>query len=128
METKYPLSAANEDYLEAIFELRDEQGATRSVDLAEHLQVSKASVNKAVGVLREAGLVEQEPYGAIRLTQTGQERAAEIYRRHTRIKRFLVEILGIDEETAEQDACRMEHVISTVTRDHLYQYLREVLE
>ena len=70
METKYALSAANEDYLEAIYELQDEQGLTRSVDLAEHLQVSKASVNKAVGILREAGLVEQERYDKSR-TGTG---------------------------------------------------------
>lgn len=125
--SRHPLSPASEDYLETVLELCGENDTTRSVDIAEHLHVSKASVSKAMGILREAGLIEQAHYGQIHLTPAGRERAAEILERHNMIKRFLIEILGIDEETAEQDACRMEHVISADTRDHWYSYLRKVL-
>jgi len=128
MMTGHKLSASNEDYLETILELCGSCDQIRSVEIAEHLHVSKASVNKAMGILREAGLVEQEHYGAVRLTELGRNRASEILSRHAMIKRFLIEILGIDERTAEQDACRMEHVISDATREHWLRYLREVLD
>lgn len=127
MPPKQALTPSSEDYLETILELCGENDTTRSVAIAEHLHVSKASVNKAMGILRDAGYIEQAHYGQIHLTSAGRERAAEILKRHTMIKRFLIEILGIDEATAEQDACRMEHVISADTRDHWYSYLRTVL-
>lgn len=128
MMTGHKLSASNEDYLETILELCGSCGQIRSVEIADHLHVSKASVNKAMGILREAGLVEQEHYGAVRLTELGRNRASEILSRHAMIKRFLIEILGIDERIAEQDACRMEHVISDATREHWLRYLRDVLD
>ncbi len=126
-DPKNALTPSSEDYLETILELCGSSDTTRSVAIAEHLHVSKASVNKAMGILRDAGLIEQAHYGVIHLTDAGRERAAEILERHTMIKRFLIEILGIDEQTSEQDACRMEHVISQDTRDHWYAYLRKVL-
>lgn len=127
MATSHKLTPSNEDYLETLLELCGERGKIRSVDVAEHLHVSKASVNKAMGILREAALIEQEHYGLIQLTDLGRQQAAEIMERHSKIKRFLVEILGIDEAIAEQDACKMEHVISESTRDHWFSYLRQVL-
>jgi len=122
------LTPSNEDYLETILELIGRNGAVRSVDIAGHLHVSKASVNKAMGVLRDAGLIEQAHYGQVYLTESGRRRANEILQRHAMLKRFLVEILGIDEATAEQDACRMEHAISDHTRVHWLAWLHRVLE
>lgn len=127
MNPGHKLTSSNEDYLETILELCGTCNKIRSVDIADHLHVSKASVNKAMGILREVGLIEQEHYGLICLTETGRQRASEVLQRHVMIKRFLIEILGIDEDTAEQDACRMEHVISESTRDHWFTYLRGVL-
>jgi DtxR family transcriptional regulator, Mn-dependent transcriptional regulator len=121
------LTPSSEDYLETILELSGKNEAVRSVDIALHLHVSKASVNKAMGILREAGLIDQAFYGMIHLTALGSRRAAEILDRHTMLKRFLVEILEIDEATAELDACRMEHVISDTTRVRWLNYLRRVL-
>ena len=127
MDSDYKLTPSNEDYLETLLELCGTCDKIRSVDVAEHLNVSKASVNKAMGILRDAALIEQEHYGLIHLTELGRHRASEIMQRHAMIKRFLIEILGIDEVTAEQDACRMEHVISESTHDHWFSYLRRVL-
>lgn len=121
------LTPSSEDYLETILELSEKTDAVRSVDIATHLGVSKASVNKAMGILREAGLIDQAFYGLIRLTDQGRNRGSEILRRHSMLKRFLVEILGIDEQVAELDACRMEHVISDTTRDQWVAYLHKVL-
>ncbi len=127
MPSSKKLTPSSEDYLETILELSDKADAVRSVDIATHLHVSKASVNKAMGILRDAGLIDQAYYGLIRLTGTGRQRADEILQRHGMLKRFLVEILGIDESIAELDACRMEHVISDETRDQWLAYLRNVL-
>lgn len=127
MPVAHPLTPSSEDYLETILELSDQVDAVRSVDIANHLHVSKASVNKAMGILRDADLIDQAYYGLIHLTAQGRQRAEEILARHTMLKRFLIEILGIDEAIAEQDACRMEHVISDETRDHWLSYLRKVL-
>lgn len=127
MNPSHKLTSSNEDYLETILELCGTCNQIRSVDIAEHLSVSKASVNKAMGILREAELIEQAYYGSIRLTDLGRQRASEVLARHLMIKRFLIEILGIDEDIAEQDACKMEHVISESTRDHWFSYLKAVL-
>jgi DtxR family transcriptional regulator, Mn-dependent transcriptional regulator len=121
------LTPSSEDYLETILELSETADAVRSVDIAGHLHVSKASVNKAMGILRDAGLIDQAFYGLIRLTPSGRQRAEEILARHAMLKRFLTEILGIDIETSELDACRMEHVISGQTRDKWMSYLKSVL-
>ena len=122
------LTSSSEDYLEAIYELSNKDEAVRSVDIAEHLQVSKASVNKAVHVLQDAGLIEHAHYGQIHLTRLGRRQAADILQRHLMLKRFLTEVLKIDEETAEQDACRMEHAISRETRDHWLSWLDDILD
>ena len=122
------LTPSSEDYLEAIYRLADEHDAVRSVDIADHLNVSKASVNKAVHVLKDAGLIDHAHYGQIHLTEAGRKRAADISQRHRMLKRFLTEVLQIDEKTAEEDACRMEHAISEQTRDHWLAWLEDVLE
>jgi DtxR family transcriptional regulator, Mn-dependent transcriptional regulator len=121
------LTPSSEDYLETILELSEQADAVRSVDIAAHLHVSKASVNKAMGILRDAGLIDQAYYGLIHLTAFGRQQAEAILASHTMLKRFLIEILGIDEAIAEQDACRMEHVISDETRDQWMAFLKKVL-
>jgi Mn-dependent DtxR family transcriptional regulator len=127
MAEKAKLTPSSEDYLETILELSDTGNSVRSVDIANHLHVSKASVNKAMGILRDIGLIEQAHYGQIHLTEQGKLRAKDILQRHIMLKRFLVEILQINEATAERDACRMEHAISDETRTKWLHWLREVL-
>jgi DtxR family transcriptional regulator, Mn-dependent transcriptional regulator len=128
MPAEKKLTPSSEDYLETILELCEKNDAVRSVDIAGHLHVSKASVTKAMGILRDAGLVEQAHYGLIRLTAQGRRQADEILLRHGMLKRFLIEILAIDDSIAEQDACRMEHVISDQTRERWFAWLGGILE
>ena len=110
------LTEANEDYIEAIVMINGGTDApVRSVDLARHMGVSKPSINKAVSLLKEAGLVEQEPYGDIYLTEAGLAYGLNVYRRHTTLISFLHDVLGVDAETAEDEACRIEHTISEDT-------------
>jgi len=122
------ISMSSENYLEVIYDLAREGCPVRSVDVAKRMGVSKASVNKAVGVLREAGLVEQELYGSIELTADGLKQAKEVTNRHLTIRRFLTEILGVDEETADNDACRMEHVVSEKTMHAWAEYVKKAID
>ena len=122
------ISPSLEDYLEAVLKLSDGDSGVRTTDIATELKVSKASVNQAVGLLSERGLVEQEPYGPVYLTDKGILRARSIYRRHQAIKRFLMAILGVAENTAEEDACNIEHVISNETMDRLMDYMEKEMD
>lgn len=107
------MSMSHEDYLEAMVMLGATQtDGVRSVDVAEKLGVSKASVSKAVAGLREAGYLDQAHYGSITLTQRGLERGLAVLERHEMLTRFLSKGLGIDPEVAEREACQMEHAIS----------------
>ena len=117
------LSPSSEDYLEAIHQLLKEEPHVHSVQVAQRLKVSKPSVNKAMGVLKEAGLVEQEPYGTLWLTEEGERIARQVAFRHSTLKHFLTDVLGIDEATAETAACRMEHVISNTTLVKWVEYM-----
>ena len=117
MDVRSDITVSSENYLEVIYELARDGKPVRSVEVAKEMDVSKASVNKAIGVLRDAGYVEQELYGSIQLTPLGTARAKEVMLRHQVVKRFLIVALGVDELTADEDACRMEHVISKQTMD-----------
>ncbi len=104
---------SHEDYLETIAMLGGTTGVSvRSVDVATKMGVSKASVNKAVSVLKEKKLVDQPYYGDITLTKEGYEYALSVQKRHTMLFSFLTKALGIDEGQAEKEACLMEHAIS----------------
>ena len=117
------LSSSNEDYLEAIFQLGGATQAVRSVDLAAKLDVSKASVNKAINNLKSAGFVEQPHYGDISLTKEGVLYARRVQSRHEMLTQFLVEVLGIDPERAGEEACEMEHAISDETLDRWQDFM-----
>ena len=122
------LTMANEDYLEAIYRLvrenPDEEGV-RSVDVAEQLGVSKASVSKALTTLKEAGFVEQTHYGRISLTESGAVYAADVWRCHRMLRAFLEADLGVDPDVADREACLMEHALSHDTMIRWISYLEK---
>ena len=105
------LAASGEMYLETIFVLSKEKNIVHSVDVSEHMGFSKPSVSRAIGLLKKGGYVEMAEDGALTLTPAGLEVAEKIYERHTVLTTFLVH-LGVDAETATEDACKMEHDIS----------------
>ena len=107
---------SGEDYLEAILLLRQRKGYIRAVDVANELGFSRPSVSKALALLKSEGYITVgggSPLSSgIFLTDSGEERARAVYERHKTIKSFFTDILQVSEETAEQDACKIEHVIS----------------
>ena len=105
------LSASLEDYLEAIFNIADESKIARSKDIAKMLGVSKSSVTGALRVLKEKGLANHKPYGYVTLTQAGQAAAAEIARKHSILKSFFVNVLGVEADIAQEAACKVEHTL-----------------
>ena len=112
------LTESYEDYIEAIYDLAmRSDGIVRSVDVAAELGVTKASVARAVKNLREGGFIEQQHYGVITLTDQGRELGERILQRHRVLRAFLIDILGVDEELANDEACRMEHTISQDTME-----------
>lgn len=119
----YVMTSSLEDYLEAVFVLSNQKGNVRLTDIAEFLGVSKPSVNRAIKTLTQNGFLEHITYGDIIITPAGESYAANVLRRHKLIKQFLISELGVDEKIAERDACQMEHVMSPVTIDKLYEYL-----
>jgi len=107
------VSMSHEDYLEAIIMLGGTtKKSVRSVDIANQMGVSKASVNKAIGLLKEKELAEQPYYGDVTLTKKGYDYGRSVYKRHRYLTAFLSKGLGIPERTAEKEACLMEHAIS----------------
>lgn len=106
--------ASGEDYLEAVLVLQKEKGMVRSVDLARHMGFSKPSISHAVGVLKNGGFLTVDEDGYLHLTEDGWEVAEKIYERHQFFTEQLVAV-GVDRETAERDACRIEHAISEET-------------
>ena len=117
-------SESLEMYLETMYRLENELGKIRCVDIANSLHVSKPSVNKAVNVLKEQGYLTQEVYGNIYLTDEGREIGKKIFSRHQVIMRYLVEVLDIDPEIAEEDACKMEHILSEETFNKMKENLK----
>lgn len=112
---------SGEMYLEAILVLAKKSGYVRSIDVSEYLGYSKPSVSRAVGILREGGYILMEKDGAITLTDSGKKLAETIYERHTVLSELLIR-LGVDEKTATDDACRIEHVISDESFQAIKQY------
>lgn len=123
-ESVQALSMTHEDYLEAMVMLGGANGSpVRAVDVAEKLGVSKSSVNKAVSVLKEKGFVEQPYYGDISLTKAGLEYGSKVLKRHRALTTFLNKAVGIDIETAEEEACKMEHAISDASFEKWLKFI-----
>ena len=117
------IHTSGEDYLEAVLILQKKQGMVRSIDLARHMGFSKPSISHAVGVLKNGGFLTVDDDGFLHLTAIGREIAEKIYERHLFfMEQFIA--AGVDQETAEQDACRIEHAIS----DTSFRKLKENLE
>lgn len=121
------ITPAKENYLKAILELSDSE-ETHSTDIANALGVSRASVSRMMGILKEDGYVAKEKYGAITLTERGRKAAAYVRKRHRLLKSFLADVLGVEDAVATEDACRMEHVISFETVEKLSRKLGALSE
>lgn len=118
------IQESGENYLETILMLKNKLGVVRSVDVATALGFSKPSISRAMGILRDNGYLIVEENGSLELTEAGLNRAASVYERHQLITRFLTSVLGVEQETAETDACRIEHVLSEETFDKIKAYLQ----
>ena len=105
------LHESAEMYLETIYLLSQQLQSVRSIDVAEHMGYSKPSISRAIGLLKQGGYVTVDEDGFLLLTDTGLLVARKVFERHTIVSRFLMK-LGVEEETAVEDACKIEHVIS----------------
>lgn len=117
------LSRSLEDYLEAILNLSSQGASARVKDIAQNMSVTMPSVNGAVRNLASKGLVDYKPYESIALTPEGEEKARGIAERHTTVKQFLVEVLGVNPEDAEAEACGIEHAIEEKTLEKLVAFV-----
>ncbi len=118
------MQESGENYLETLLILSEKlQDKVRAVDLAKELSFSKPSVSRALGILKNSGYIAADEKGYIRLTEAGRSKAEMIYERHNVLTRLFSLIAGVSPETAEKDACRVEHVISNETFYGLKSYL-----
>lgn len=115
---------SGENYLETILILEQKNGSVRSIDIANELEYTKPSISRAMSILRKDGLITMESSGRIVLTEQGRKKANEIYERHLALTRFLVLTLSVDEKTASQDACRIEHIISPETFEKVKEFVQ----
>lgn len=119
-----PLQESGEMYLETIYILSKKSSQVRAIDIGEHMGFSKPSVSRALGLLKDEGLVFTDEHGYVNLTDLGKEKAARIYERHQVLSKLLMN-LGVDEETATEDACRIEHYISDKTFDAIKAHMKK---
>ena len=118
------LQESGEMYLETIYVLSQKSSTVRAIDVGEYMGFSKPSVSRALGLLKEEGLLRKDKDGYLRLTEAGDILAKRIYERHTVLTQMLKN-LGVDDETAAEDACRMEHYISDTTFDAIKAHMKE---
>lgn len=119
------LQESGEMYLETILILSQRLPHVRSLDVAEHMGFSKPSVSRAVGLLKSAGYLLMDPTGYLTLTDSGRALAEKIYERHNTLTQFLVGI-GVDEKTALEDACKLEHYMSDVTFQRIKAFTKNL--
>ena len=117
---------SGEMYLETIYVLTKERSGIRSIDVCEHMGYSKPSVSRAVNLLKSGGFILIDKNGYITLTESGLEIGKKIYERHTLLSSLLVR-LGVPEEIAAEDACKMEHAISDESFEAIKRYITEHL-
>jgi len=119
------IQESGEMYLESIFVLSNQKGSVRAIDVGEYLGYSKPSVSRAMGLLKNGGFITVDKDGSINLTDAGREIAQKIYDRHTLLTGLLTR-LGVSEETAAEDACKMEHAISDETFEAIKRYVESL--
>lgn len=119
------LLESGENYLETILILQKRKGNVRSIDVANELNFTKASVSRAMSILKKDNYINMEPGGNIVLTEQGRKKASEILDRHVTLTKFISDILKVDPEIAEKDACRIEHIISQETFNGIKNILSE---
>ena len=117
------IQESGEMYLETILILSQKRSGVRAIDVGEYMGFSKPSVSRAIGLLKDGGYVTVDRSGFLSLTETGREIAEKIYERHRLLTQFLVR-LGVDEETASHDACKIEHDISDVSFEAIKRHAR----
>lgn len=120
------LQESGEMYLETIYVLSLKSSCVRGIDVGEHMGYSKPSVSRALGLLKDEGLVKKDENGYLKLTTAGEILAKRIYERHTVLSKLFMD-LGVDEETAVEDACRIEHYISDKTFDAIKTHMSKFL-
>lgn len=122
------MKESGENYLETIYLLQKEGNAVHSVDVAKTLGFSKPSVSRAMGLLKNAQYIEIAKNGEITLTKTGLKKAKELSQKHEAITRFLMMTADVSQETAEKDACKMEHFIQDETFKGILKFMKQVDE
>jgi len=120
------LTPTMEDYLELISNLKKRNRVVRVKNIAQELKIKMPSVSEALKLLVKEGLIIHKKYGNIELTEKGNELAEDVKSRHQTIFKFLNEVLGINPKTANNDACKMEHSISTITLERLIVFLESI--
>ena len=119
------IQESGEMYLEAIYMLSKKGSAPRSVDIGEYMGYSKPSVSRAMGLLKTAGYIEIDKEGLITLTKSGEDLAYKIYERHTILAEFLKN-LGVSDEVASEDACKIEHVLSDESFSAIKEHINKI--
>ncbi|PLX49027.1 MAG: metal-dependent transcriptional regulator [Desulfobulbaceae bacterium] len=122
------LSASLEDYLEVIAHIVAEKQVARAKEIAAKLQVSRSSVTEAFRSLAKKGLINYAPYEVITLTDKGEEVSADIIRRHQALQDFFIKVLAVDEQTADEGACRIEHAAPRKIIDRMINFVKFVEE
>ena len=123
-----PITMAMEDYLEAIYEIGLEKKVVRVRDIAARMDVKMPTVTSMLKNLSSRGLVDYEKYEYVELSSQGEEVALEMHRRHGVLRRFLIDFLRIDEQTADKEACQIEHALSSATLDRFVEFMAFIHE
>lgn len=119
------LQESGEMYLETIYVLSRKNPAVRAVDVSEYMGYSKPSVSRALSILKNGGFVKTDEFGILSLTEEGKDVAEKMYERHTTLSSFLSAI-GVSQETASEDACKIEHYISNETFDAIKDFISKI--
>ena len=125
-DSKSQMYESGEDYIETIYRLKRKNGFVRSVDVARELGYSRPSVSRAVGILKKDGYLVMDTDGELELTAKGKRKATKVYDKHRTLTKFLMKTAGVSAKTAENDACRIEHIISETTFNGIKKFMKQI--